>query len=63
LGYETETRQQRVPRMVKAVANIQRVALGIHHAVAITNTGIMYSWGRGINGQLGHGEIANEVFL
>jgi len=61
LGYETETRQQRVPRMVKGVANIQRVALGIHHAVAVTNTGIIYSWGRGINGQLGHGEIANEV--
>ena len=49
--------------MVKGLANIQSVALGIHHAVAITNTGIVYSWGRGINGQLGHGEIANEVLF
>jgi len=47
--------------MVKGLENIIKVSLGIHHAVALTSNGLLYSWGRGINGQLGHGEIANEV--
>lgn len=63
LGYQTETRQQKVPKMVKELGHIQRVSLGIHHAIALTSNGLLFSWGRGINGQLGHGEIPNEVSL
>lgn len=60
LGYQTETRQQKVPRIIKELTDIQRVSLGIHHAIALTSNGLLFSWGRGINGQLGHGEIPNE---
>lgn len=39
---------------------IVKLALGYYHAAAINNKGIVFTWGRGINGQLGHGSILNE---
>ena len=62
LGYETETKQQKVPRIIKAFygKKIIKVALGGYHVGAITSDGVLYTWGRGINGQLGHSSIHNE---
>jgi RCC1 and BTB domain-containing protein len=36
------------------------MSLGYYHAAAISDKGIVFTWGRGINGQLGHGSILNE---
>ena len=36
------------------------MALGYYHAAAISSKGEVFTWGRGINGQLGHGSILNE---
>ena len=62
LGYETETKQQKVPRILKYFygKKIIKVSLGGYHAGALTVEGILYTWGRGINGQLGHCNIHNE---
>ena len=62
LGYETETKQQKVPRILKYFSNkkILKVSLGGYHVGALTSEGGLYTWGRGINGQLGHSNIHNE---
>ena len=39
---------------------ITKLSLGYYHAAAISDKGIVFTWGRGINGQLGHGSILNE---
>jgi hypothetical protein len=36
------------------------VALGDNHMLALDEKGIPYSWGKGANGQLGHGELAEK---
>lgn len=63
LGYNTETKQQRVPRQIKNLqdSKIVSVSLGAFHAAAITNTGQVYTWGKGLAGQLGHEEVKSEV--
>jgi alpha-tubulin suppressor-like RCC1 family protein len=33
------------------------VSCGWRHTVAVTDKAEVYSWGRGVNGQLGHGEL------
>jgi alpha-tubulin suppressor-like RCC1 family protein len=40
---------------------VLKVCLGFHHAAAITEEGLLFTWGRGVNGQLGHGELPSEV--
>ena len=37
-----------------------KVSLGYYHGAAITDKGMVFTWGRGINGQLGHGSVLNE---
>ena len=39
---------------------ITKVSLGYYHAAAINDQGIVFTWGRGISGQLGTGTILNE---
>lgn len=39
---------------------VTKISLGYYHGAAITEKGIVYTWGRGINGQLGHGSVLNE---
>eukprot|EP01017_Pseudomicrothorax_dubius_P009399 TRINITY_DN13185_c0_g1_i1.p1 TRINITY_DN13185_c0_g1~~TRINITY_DN13185_c0_g1_i1.p1 ORF type:complete len:598 (+),score=138.05 TRINITY_DN13185_c0_g1_i1:64-1857(+) len=62
LGYRTETKQQRLPRLVSDLRKVKvvKLALGSYHVAVADNLGLLYTWGRGINGQLGHGSIANE---
>jgi RCC1 and BTB domain-containing protein len=42
---------------------IVKLSLGYYHAAAINDKGQVFTWGRGINGQLGHGSILNEDSL
>lgn len=41
---------------------VETVALGAFHAAAITSTGAVYTWGKGLAGQLGHEEVKSEVY-
>jgi alpha-tubulin suppressor-like RCC1 family protein len=40
-------------------ATVVQVAAGTYHSMALTATGGLYSWGKGTNGQLGHGDTEN----
>ena len=37
------------------------VAAGGYHSVAVTSTGVFYSWGHGGEGRLGHGDEAHHA--
>ncbi|GLE05502.1 hypothetical protein PINS_up014525 [Pythium insidiosum] len=39
---------------------IASCALGSHHSVALSQSGVLYTWGSGAFGQLGHGDIRSE---
>lgn len=51
-----------IPTQVVATADktITQVACGWRHTVAISDDGGIYSWGRGANGQLGHGDTEEQ---
>ena len=51
------TENQLVPRRVEGLAtsHVMQVAAGVHHTVAVTSTGELWSWGSGRDSQLGHG--------
>jgi len=51
-----------VPKLVKALSRhtITGVACGLHHTAAVTRSGEVYTWGKGTNGRLGHGNSKNE---
>lgn len=61
LGY-LDTKKQTAPRILKELGGhaITKLSLGYYHAAAINDKGQVFTWGRGINGQLGHGSIMNE---
>ncbi len=46
------------PQLIVALQNdkISQFACGWRHTLALTEQGQMYSWGRGVSGQLGHAE-------
>jgi len=45
----------RVPQIIKSLSDkvVSQVACGEYHTLALTNTGDVYAWGRGFEGQLG----------
>ncbi|GIM05810.1 hypothetical protein Vretimale_10201 [Volvox reticuliferus] len=46
--------------------HVALLACGWRHTVCVTTTGRVYSWGRGVNGQLGHGmdqDLYNPTLL
>ena len=59
LGYTSPGAQDAVPRPVVAFARlpVTAVACGQHHTACITAQGDVYTWGRGMEGQLGHGRL------
>ena len=61
LGY-VDIKKQPQPRLLVELGSnfIVKLSLGYYHAAAISDKGIVFTWGRGINGQLGHGSILNE---
>ncbi|ETP41291.1 hypothetical protein F442_11517 [Phytophthora nicotianae P10297] len=52
---------ERIPRLVEGLNghNVVKISAGNHFAVAITSTGLVFSWGRGCFGQLGNGKVAD----
>jgi len=42
-------------------ANILGIACGSNHSMAIDDSGLLYTWGRGTRGQLGYGKFAIEI--
>ncbi len=47
------------PRVVLANKSIAQIAAGRYHSIALNSYGVLYSWGSGENGQLGHGSDSN----
>ncbi|XP_039173085.1 PH, RCC1 and FYVE domains-containing protein 1 isoform X2 [Eucalyptus grandis] len=39
---------------------VEEIACGTYHVAALTSKGEVYTWGKGSNGQLGHGEYDNR---
>ena len=64
LGFKTETKQQKTPKKLTFFSEYEiiQVSLGNYHAMALTESGEIFSWGRGVSGQLGHNKMTNEVF-
>ncbi|XP_028780709.1 PH, RCC1 and FYVE domains-containing protein 1-like [Neltuma alba] len=53
----------KVPVMVqdKLVGEfVEEIACGEHHAAALTSRSELYTWGKGANGRLGHGDIQDR---
>lgn len=48
-----------VPILVDSLKEVSKVECGSFHMCAISN-GELYSWGKGIDGQLGHGNTKNQ---
>lgn len=61
LGYNPPLKIQSVPAKVGLPHKVLHVALGLFHALALTSSGQVYSWGSGVSGQLGHDKVLNDV--
>jgi len=57
LGHGENTNES-VPKLVEALSSkrVRRVACGTNHTICLNDSGAVYSWGRGKNGRLGHGD-------
>jgi len=42
--------------MVQGIQDVKQISCGNEHSVALTEKGIVYSWGQGEGGLLGHGD-------
>jgi len=51
------------PKAVRSLQSklIRHVSLAEHHAAAVSEGGVLYTWGKGQNGRLGHGGADNEL--
>lgn len=64
LGYQTPTKYQKIPKQVLAGLgnhHICKVSCGVYHSAVLTTEGVLFTWGRGLNGQLGLGSFQNQV--
>eukprot|EP00741_Cyanophora_paradoxa_P009380 tig00000144_g9086.t1 len=52
------------PKLVEALSNrrVRRVACGTNHTMCLTDSGQVFTWGRGKHGRLGHGD-EKDAFL
>ncbi|XP_050224431.1 PH, RCC1 and FYVE domains-containing protein 1 isoform X2 [Mercurialis annua] len=41
-------------------SHVEQIACGSHHVAALSSSGEVYTWGKGTNGQLGHGDIKDR---
>lgn len=44
---------------MESITSVKSVACGTEHTVAMTEAGLVYSWGQGEGGLLGHGNTAS----
>lgn len=56
LGLGAKTLESKLPRPIVALSTycVVKVACGAQHSAAVTTYGDLFTWGRGIEGQLGH---------
>lgn len=54
---------RKIPTRVEDLdeVNIVDVALGNHHSVALSENGVLFTWGSGGFGQLGHGDFTGDA--
>eukprot|EP00270_Netrium_digitus_P001315 TRINITY_DN1141_c0_g1_i3.p1 TRINITY_DN1141_c0_g1~~TRINITY_DN1141_c0_g1_i3.p1 ORF type:complete len:450 (+),score=87.14 TRINITY_DN1141_c0_g1_i3:152-1501(+) len=58
-----DTEDHNLPQEVIAVPEkVVQVSCGWRHTVCLTEYGNVYTWGRGTNGQLGHGDTNDRCF-
>lgn len=52
------------PKLVEELKNemIYKIEAGSHHSLAINSKGEAFTWGRGDQGQLGHGDFRDDFF-
>lgn len=58
------TLSQRRPKQVMGLLydkRIVHVSAGYHHSAAVTDTGLLYTWGEGDHGRLGHGDLKSRL--
>lgn len=62
LGTGDEETCQPVPKLVLPIHSVRvtQLCAGGDHSVAVAEGGVVYSWGRGANGRLGHGDSTNR---
>jgi len=56
LGIGNEPKQVPIPVQVPNLSNVQEVSCGSEHTAALTTQGLVYTWGEGEGGLLGHGD-------
>ncbi|CAH8327116.1 unnamed protein product [Eruca vesicaria subsp. sativa] len=57
------TAKEKLPSRVEgdiAEACVEEIACGYHHVAVLTSKSEVYTWGKGLNGQLGHGTVENK---
>eukprot|EP00282_Hemiselmis_andersenii_P027867 CAMPEP_0169481050 /NCGR_PEP_ID=MMETSP1042-20121227/29901_1 /TAXON_ID=464988 /ORGANISM="Hemiselmis andersenii, Strain CCMP1180" /LENGTH=1508 /DNA_ID=CAMNT_0009595757 /DNA_START=54 /DNA_END=4578 /DNA_ORIENTATION=- len=61
LGHDS-TNNESEPRELESLSKMRIVdlAMGASHMLALDEKGVPYSWGKGANGQLGHGEMGEK---
>ncbi len=54
-----------VPKQVQTLAGrrVNSFSTGDHHCLTVTERGEVFSWGRGVYGQCGHGSSSNQQLL
>eukprot|EP00931_Biecheleriopsis_adriatica_P018476 TRINITY_DN12943_c0_g1_i1.p1 TRINITY_DN12943_c0_g1~~TRINITY_DN12943_c0_g1_i1.p1 ORF type:complete len:719 (-),score=181.78 TRINITY_DN12943_c0_g1_i1:57-2213(-) len=58
-----DSKDVHIPRAVRYLQSkvIRSVSCAEHHAAAVSEAGVLFTWGRGQNGRLGHGGTENEA--
>mmetsp|Transcript_53547 Transcript_53547/g.142325 ORF Transcript_53547/g.142325 Transcript_53547/m.142325 type:complete len:569 (-) Transcript_53547:26-1732(-) len=57
-----DTKDCLAPRAIRALQSklIRQVSCAEHHTAAVSESGVLFTWGRGQSGRLGHGNCENE---
>ena len=58
-----DTQNQLLPKKIEAFADqrVLAVSAGMSHSLAVTADGVVWSWGWGYFGRLGHGDLQNQL--
>ena len=56
-----DTANQLAPKKIEGLSDIQAIAAGTNHSLALTKSGDVYSFGFGLFGRLGHGDTDSQL--